>query len=92
MSAKLLHRRERILRGVLLRRGITLPLNESAAHGIVFLFKQHIVSGQELHGHRIRVLEVALGRVVNDVVQAHVNRFTAEFYREDLVGLVSQAV
>ena len=38
------------------------------------------------------MLEVALGRVVDDVLEAHVDGLVAQLHREHLVGLVAQAV
>ena len=38
------------------------------------------------------MLEVALGRIVDDVLEADIDRLVAELYLERLVRLVSQAV
>ena len=92
VSAKLFHRPKRILRRVFLRRCIPFPFDESAANRVVLLFEQHFLSGQKLRGHRIRVVEVAFGRIVNDVLQANVDRLVAELDRKSLIRLVSQAV
>ena len=58
----------------------------------VLLLEQHVVAGEELDGHRVRVFEVALGGIVDDVLEAHVDRLVAELYREHLVRLVAQTV
>ena len=92
MGPQLFHRRERVLRRVLLRGRIPFPLDESAAHRVVLLLEQHLVAGEELDRHRVRVLEVALGGIVDDVLEAHIDRLVAELHREHLVRLVSQAV
>jgi hypothetical protein len=92
VGPQLLHRRERVLRGVLLGRRVPLPLDESAADRVVLLLEQHLVAGEELHRHRVGVLEVSLGGVVDDVLEAHVDRLATELHGEHLVGFVAQAV
>ncbi len=89
---KLLHRREGILGRVLLRRHITFPFDESAADGVVLLLEQNLVAGQELGGHRVLVMKVALGRIVNDVLKAHVDRLGTKLDGKSLVRLVLKSV
>ena len=92
VGQQLLHRRVRVLRLALLRGLVALPLDEPAADGVVLLLEEHGVPRHELAGHGVRVREVALGRVVDDVLQGDVEGLVAQLHREDLVGLVPQAV
>ena len=49
---------------------VSLPLDEAAADRVVLLLVEHRVAGHQLAGHRVRVREVALRRVVDDVLRA----------------------
>ncbi len=89
---QLRHRRVRVLRRALLGRLVALPLDEPAAHGVVLLLQQHGVTRHQLAGHRVRVREVALRRVVDDVLERGVERGGAELHREHLIGLLLQLV
>ena len=51
---------------------IALPLDEAAADRVVLLFEEHLVARHQLAGHRVRMREVALRRVVDDVLERRV--------------------
>src|SRR6185503_7425002 len=62
-----------------------------AANRVVLLLEQHLVPCEELDGHRVRMFEVALCRVVNDVLERDVEGRRTELHREHRVRLVTQA-
>ena len=53
---------------------------------------RHLITGEELHRHSVRMMKVALGRVVDDVLQADINRRAAELYWKGLIGFVAQTI
>src|SRR5690606_22314926 len=71
---------------------VALPLDEPAADRVILLLEQHLTAGHELAGHGVRVREIALRRVVNDVLQRSIEGLVAELHREDLVRPVAQIV
>ena len=79
--AQFLHRGVGILRLALLGRRVALPLVEPAAGRVILQFVDRLVAGHEFAGHRVRVREVALGRVVDDVGQREIERLVAELHR-----------
>src|SRR4030095_11264115 len=45
-----------------------------------------------LDRHRVWVFEVALGGIIDDILEAHIDRLVAKLYLERLIRLVSQGV
>ena len=89
---QLLHRGERVLRRILLGRLIPFPLDESAAHGVILLLEEHLVSGHQLDRHRVRMREVAVHRIEDDVLERDIHGLGPELHRERLIRLVAQAI
>src|SRR3954465_122101 len=92
MSTQLLHRFERILRSILLRRLIAFPLDESTSDGVVLQLEQVLVTCQQMADHGVLVMEIALCRVVDDVLERDRQFFSAELNFERLIRLVAQAI
>src|SRR5688572_18127999 len=92
MRLQLLHRRVRILGLPLLGRLIALPLDEAATDGVVLLLVEDGVAAHQLARHGVRVREVPLGLVVDDVLERHRECLVADFYRESLIWFRGEAV
>ena len=66
---------------------VTLPFNKSPANRVLLKLIEALISRQELASHRIRVMEIALRRVEDDVLQRKVQRCRTERYFVRFIGI-----
>ena len=89
---KSLSLREGILGFPLVRRLVALPLDEASADRVVFQLVKRLVAGEQLRRHRVRVREVSLGSIEDDVFQSQIQTGRTDGHLVRLIGIRGQSV
>ena len=66
---------------------VTLPLDEPAAHRVVLQLIQSFAAREQLRRHRVRMVELALGSIEDDIFQRQIESAGTDRHLVGLVGM-----